>query len=52
MGQIGAVERRMFADGIHHGLHLIPFRVPAGVLPPEDLFQAELVLNHAESVAL
>ncbi len=36
MGQIGAVERRMFADAIHHGLHQIPFRVPAGVLPPED----------------
>lgn len=51
MGQIGPIERRMFADAIHHGLHKFPFRVPL-VLPPEIVFQAENMSNHANGVAL
>jgi hypothetical protein len=32
MGQIGAVERRMFVDAIHHGLHHDPVHLPADIV--------------------
>jgi hypothetical protein len=31
---------------------MISFPSPAGVLPPEDVFQAEQAFNRVESVAL
>ena len=53
MGQIGAIERRMFADAIHHGLHhdLFP-RFPLACLLPEDVLQADRVLTMPSRAAL
>jgi hypothetical protein len=46
MGQIGAIERRMFADAIHHGLHNVLVECPRRCSLPLKTPVSERGFNH------